>query len=124
MAREKNLSESGEISEKRRMEGKIEDRSEKSMRFSERSRICLIPRRGKDKSKIALFSFLTGPDRRSGPVRNEKRAITDLPNSPKARPRESIHEICVAGGLNKGAERPNSSNLDVRLLPKKLEIIC
>ena len=74
-----------------RWEGKIEDRS---------------------------FPFLMGPDQRSGPVKNEKRAITDLPNSPKARPRESIRspencmqfsgdksEIRVAGGLNKGDPR-------------------
>ena len=40
-----------------RTEGKIEDRSENRMRFSERSRICLMPRRGKDKSKI--FSSLS-----------------------------------------------------------------
>ena len=91
----------------------------------------------KEKSKIALFPFLTGPDLRSGPVRKGKRAITDLPNFPKARPRESIRwgpycmqfwgdksEIRVAGGLNKGDERPNSKNLDVRLLPKKLQITC
>ena len=53
-------------------EGKIEDRSENRMRFSERSRICLMPRRGKDKSKI--FPSVREKGARNGRERRKERS--------------------------------------------------